>query len=118
MGRYSEALGLQFTVVETQSVEEKDFSVHIRSELPLLGSALQLQCRLAFSPCCSVFFYGNLGLPRIVPDSSDFLEACRRGDLPLVKEMFRKGTARPEDTSKKNMTPLLVRNFRIPQPRC
>ena len=118
IGRYSQALGLQFTVVQTQGVKEKDISVHIGSEVPFLRSALQLQCRLAFPSYSSISFCGNGGLPRIIPDDSDYLLACRRGDFSSVREMFRKGTARPEDTSKGNMTPLLVCGSIKAQSRC
>jgi hypothetical protein len=110
---YGQALGLKCSVVEIQSEKEKDFSLHIRSELPYLGIALQLQCHLIFPWCGSISFYGNGGLPRIIPDESEYLEACRRGDLSFVRELFRNGIARPEDTSKANMTPLLVSHPRI-----
>lgn len=109
-GKYSQSLGLQFSVVQTRKDNTSQISVHIRLELPFFGSALQLQSRLIFPLCHSVFFYGGGGCPRIIPDNSEFLGACRRGDLSLVREMCRQGDARPEDTSKGNMTPLLVRS--------
>jgi len=109
MGRYGQALGLHSTVVQTQTVTGKDFSLFVSFEPPFLGYALQLQCRLAFPLCRSIFFYGHGGVSRIIPDDSDYLELCRRGDLSSVRDMFRQGVARPEDASdKKNMTPLLV----------
>jgi hypothetical protein len=107
-GRYGQALGLQCTVVQTQSVREKDISLHIKTDIPCFGIALQLQCHFTFPLCGSVSFYGNLGLPRIIPDDSEYLEACRGGDLLFVRDLFMRGIARPEDISKGNMTPLLV----------
>jgi len=118
MGKYSRALRLQVTVVRTESVKENDFSVHTRFELPVLELALQLQCRVAFRSRCSIILYGILGLPRIIPDESEYLEACSRGDLSSVRDMFRRGIARPEDISKANMTPLLVSSSHITKSGC
>jgi hypothetical protein len=117
---WTKTLGLQFTVVRThftraQSVEKEytDFSFHISTELPFLGYAFQVECylRSLFPLCRSVSFLdGGAMISRIIADDSEYLQACRRGDLSLVTELFRIGNARPDDTSKRNMTPLLVRH--------
>jgi hypothetical protein len=111
-GKYGQFLGLQCTTVETLCEKEKEVSLQIKSELPHLRLALQVQCHFKFPQWGTVYFFGNGGIPRIIPDSSDYLEACRRGDLSFVRELFKKGIARPEDTSEGNMTPLLVLNPR------
>lgn len=106
-GCISNALGLQYSFIEIAQSKLIAKVTHLRVEVPFIAMALQLQHRLTSPLCESVT---SFGLPRIILDDSEYLLACKAGDLLLVQELFRLGKARPEDTSRSNMTPLLVRN--------
>jgi hypothetical protein len=104
-GWISNALGLQYSFIEIAQLNLTATVTHLRVEIPFIAMALQLQRRFTSPLYQSVT---SFGLPRIVLDDSEYLLACKAGDLLLVQELFRLGKARPEDTSRSNMTPLLV----------
>jgi hypothetical protein len=113
-GWVTETTGLTCTVVKKQSFNCNDFSLHIRSELPFIAYAFLFECSFRTFPLCwSIHFLpgGGAGFSRVIPDDSAFMLACLRGQLLTVREMCRIGEGRPDDVSKKNMTPLLVSNI-------
>jgi hypothetical protein len=100
------------TLVKVNRMEWTDFSFYLRYGLPFLNYVFQMECCARKAPLCrsvSLRNGGGIALSKVIPDDSDLMIACRRGDLFTVKELFALGKARPDDISQENMTPTLVR---------
>lgn len=54
------------------------------------------------------FVSGGIRLKNVVPEDSQIMTACKLGDVVLVKELFRKGLASPNDVTPENSSPLRV----------
>jgi hypothetical protein len=115
---WSEALGIRGNVVQVKAPAFTDYAVFVRFEfaLPGLVSPHSLTTQFAFRKfplyrSLSLFGGGGIAIGRIVPQQSEIMSACQKGDLFTVRELFRLGKARPDDVTKDNGTPLMVRPY-------
>jgi hypothetical protein len=110
-------LGIDWTLGKTNRLKCIDFSIHLRSEVPVVGYAVLIELAFRKFPLCrsiSLLPGGGLSISRIVSDQSEFMVACRRGDIHTVIEYLKSGKNRPDDVSETNMTPLLVSHNFLP----
>src|ERR1700750_2467030 len=73
----SNILGIQYSAVEIRILDVKQTTTHVRVEIPFFGIALQIRNQFNPTLCQSITSYG---FPRIIPNDSEFLKACERGD--------------------------------------
>jgi hypothetical protein len=78
----------------------------------LKAFCLDLRIRRVSLLTLKVFPVGyGLQIKNVVPDSSDIMSACRRGDTSAVWDLLHAGKARLNDITPNNFTPLRVRKY-------
>ncbi|KAF2418488.1 ankyrin [Tothia fuscella] len=103
-------MGFNFTIAKTQRSNCHDFTLRLRTGIPFAEYIFQLEYsfrKYAFCGLMSPLPSGGYGFSRVIADDSEFMAACLSGDLAVVKDLCRNGSARLDDVSKKNMTPLM-----------
>jgi hypothetical protein len=61
-------------------------------------------------------FNSGIKLKNVVPEDSLIIEACKRGDVIMVRDLFRTGRASPDDITPENSNPLRVSRTTNPFP--
>ncbi|KAF2810704.1 ankyrin [Mytilinidion resinicola] len=77
--------------------------------LPTLARRLAVKISLSFQRPSStwsniVLLGGRLSMVNYVPNDSEIIMACRKGDLVAVRDLFRRGKASPNDVSERSKT--------------
>jgi hypothetical protein len=84
------------------------------SKLVRLDLRLSSAMRLATTTTSPSFAFGfGMQIKNLVPDDSDIMVACERGDISTVWDLFQGGKASINDITLDNRTPLLVCTYAL-----
>ncbi|KAH8587423.1 ankyrin repeat-containing domain protein [Bisporella sp. PMI_857] len=103
-------LGLQAVMSRYGNDYQTTYNFSGSLYLQLLGMRLiSWDIRIRRFPLAGIglsFVSGGISVKNVVPEDSQIMTACKNGDTPLVKELFRTGRASPNDVTPENSTPL------------
>ena len=114
-GSWLEALGIQGTMVRSKAKNYITYAVSLRYRLPfsqIFGARFFVVdltlCHFPLYGSISPLDQGGIAVRNLVPENSEIMTACLKGDLFRVQELFRVSKARPDDVTTNNSTPLRV----------
>jgi hypothetical protein len=87
------------------------YTISLRLHALLLFKALCAELKLFRTSIFSISLSTigcSLKVKNVVPESSQIMTACRRGDVSTVWSLFQAGTASVNDITSENYSPLLV----------